>query len=432
VSRPSLRLVVPEQTSRYMLTIDVTIVNVTELHVGGSVIDKMTSAMADNVVSKIYAPVYRGPSASCDGYVYEIVPVIPSSSIKGVLRTFLEDHVRMSSRSITLLEVLKKVIDVAERDLRDDEVAKDRVARDIVDRVLYRVLTQFLDESLAKHIYSIKSFSDLKAFIEAAAGTSIEGVAERLGLDRTGVGNYAAKVIVDTLKSFQLYKDVCYTVVEGLACELPLPLYKLVLLRAISEALNEEIEYPCRVCKYLGLPGYASRISITNAWPKNVDKAAILARTHIAIDRITGTVAQGKTFDVEYVAPGTEFEFFIVYRMHTKNLRTSLDEAKNRVKEFLDQDSQSRSEDSLREIGLHDYDIEILKVLKKFVNELKNGGIQIGGRKTWSYGIVKLWNTFKVCLFDLAELRPPREPTPREGEPKPLWELRRVFGCEDC
>jgi CRISPR-associated RAMP protein (TIGR02581 family) len=124
-------------------------------------------------------------------------------------------------------------------------------------------------------------------------------------------------------------------------------------------------KYICDVCKIFGLAGYCSLLLFTNAMAKQEDCFDV--QTMIAI-----TPSGTKPRTLEYIKPGTEFDFSIKFR---------------------------RFDDEMA---------WVVGLLLKIVDEINQQRIQIGGQKTRGYGWCRI------------ELREPPEQARREYLQK--WE----------
>jgi CRISPR-associated RAMP protein (TIGR02581 family) len=85
-----------------------------------------------------------------------------------------------------------------------------------------------------------------------------------------------------------------------------------------EEAMKVFFEASCLMCKVFGAPGYASKVTFTDAYPVSNDgkvtAPATGIRTGIAIDRRTGAVYQNAFYTAEYIEPGARFRFSITAR----------------------------------------------------------------------------------------------------------------------
>ena len=261
-------------THRFTLAYEVTIRAVSELTVGGGSLEQATSPF-DIAVAKM-------PIGD------KLVPYIPASTVKGLLRAIAEEAVReMCGGEVALYDVLK----AAELDGEDKEVR-----REFVEKVVGKALRQFFDE---------KAVEDVERKLAEGYGDFVRGALPR------------EPEVEDVLKRIRVTPHVCNPVVEGLACELPIRRYKEAYLKALKKAANvDRMYYPCPVCRTFGAPGYASNVHVTNFYPEGElgVNYFILTRRHVAIDRTTGAAAEGKLFEMEYVTPGATFKGYILVK----------------------------------------------------------------------------------------------------------------------
>jgi len=121
----------------------------------------------------------------------------------------------------------------------------------------------------------------------------------------------------------------------------------------------------CIVCQIFGSTALASHVRIWDAYPES-DDVKLVTKPGIAINRVTGTVHPGHLFTIQAVPPHTKFKF----RMIIENI----DKKDNRM-----------------------------KFLMKALEALRNGYIQIGGKKSTGMGVVCL-EDLRVKEFDLDTL----------------------------
>ncbi|MEM2363680.1 MAG: CRISPR-associated RAMP protein Csx7 [Candidatus Nezhaarchaeales archaeon] len=121
---------------------------------------------------------------------------------------------------------------------------------------------------------------------------------------------------------------------------------------------------PCIVCRVFGGPTIASHIVFLNATPRSY---RIETRTRVSICRLTGASYPGKLFDIEYITPGSEFDW-------------------NMIIEGYDLVNESSDE------------VELINYLiKKFVNR----GFYIGRGRSYGHGLVRM----KVEKVEREELK---------------------------
>jgi CRISPR/Cas system CSM-associated protein Csm3 (group 7 of RAMP superfamily) len=206
------------------------------------------------------------------------IPYIPGSTLKGLLRATAEEMMRA-----LFSDASKSVAEVFER------IKAEEVGAELVEKAVIKLLQQFISPELVRAEDVVKASGDnLRRKVEEAYRQK----------------NVEVSRILTELK---VTPYACPTVVEGLACELPLPPYKVPYLKALAKASGlDPLPYPCPVCLTFGAPGYASNVLVTSAYPLGQlgKDYFILERTHVAIDRYTGAAAQQKLFTVEYVTAG--------------------------------------------------------------------------------------------------------------------------------
>ncbi len=396
---------VEPRSYRYVLVLFFKLTNITELAVGGSATDQVLgSGVTDNPVIKMPTLVYYSNN---NNRVEEIVPYIPGSTIKGLLRSIAEKHVAMMDKNNKrkLIDVLMKLIELDEQS-KTGYLDKHDVS-EIVDKILAKILNQYLDEKIVNKICnSIREYNNFKEFIKLVKKASETSWSSDLGKaleeivsdeEINELMNNIAPIIITILNNYEISPDVCNPVIEGLMCELPIPKYKLLLLNALSETINKNITYPCRICKLFGLPGYMSRLIVTDAWPLGVKKTILLLRTHIAIDRLRESVVSGKTFDIEYIAPGAEFGFIIIYHLATQKDIEKIDQNNDGTLDKLIETIKKASNKT---------DEENLDLLKKIIENIETNGVWIGKRKTWGMGKVEI-KLEATALIDLSKQTDP-------------------------
>jgi CRISPR/Cas system CSM-associated protein Csm3 (group 7 of RAMP superfamily) len=214
------------------------------------------------------------------------IPYIPGSTLKGLLRVAAEEMMR------TLFsDASKSVAEVFER------IKAEEAGAELVEKAVIKLLQQFVSPELVRTEDVMKARGDnLRQKVENAYNK------EKVDVSRI-------------LAELKVSPYACPTVVEGLACELPLPPYKVPYLKALAKASGlDPLPYICPICLTFGAPGYASNIFVTSAYPLGQlgKDYFILERTHVAIDRYTGAAAQQKLFTVEYVTAGATFRGYLI------------------------------------------------------------------------------------------------------------------------
>jgi len=242
-----------------------------ELLVGGGSLEQATSPFD--------IPVAKMPWGD------SFVPYIPGSTLKGLLRATAEEMMRalFSDASKSVAEVF-------------EGIEAEEVGVELVEKAVIKLLQQFVSPDLVRAEDVVK-----------AGGDNLRKKVEEAYKEKVDVSRILAELKVSPY--------ACPTVVEGLACELPLPPYKVPYLRALAKASGlGPLPYPCPVCLTFGAPGYASNVLVTSAYPQGQlgKDYFILERTHVAIDRYTGAAAQQKLFTVEYVTAGATFRGYLI------------------------------------------------------------------------------------------------------------------------
>ncbi len=260
------RLAVTPHVARPRAVYQITITAKSELLVGGGTLEQ--------ALSPFDIPVAKIPHGD------ELVPYIPGSTLKGLLRSAAEEALRAAAGSATLSEVLRNI---------DTEDITD----ELVDKLVLKLMKQFIDIDIRP------------SAIRNAQGANL--------YDK--VVNTYGDAVKDILEKLRVTPAACNPAVEGLACELPIRDYKKTYLKALAKALGvSEFLYPCPVCRTFGAPGYASKVVVTSAYPNGRlgKDYYVLTRRHVAIDRYTGAAAEGKLFEVEYVTPGAQFVGYLL------------------------------------------------------------------------------------------------------------------------
>lgn len=408
-----IEFIVPLRPHRYELILAFEVETLTELCVGGSALDVvMGSGITDNPIAKTVTIVKYG-----DREVAEIVPYIPASTLKGLMRSRAEEIVRGEGKQVTLQNLLKEFVEL--------KTGFDaQTISEIVDKLISRILKQYIDENLANMIASrIRAKDQFSEFVRALDDVEkLSKFLEKLARndEEKELLLNLAQPIHTIAKTYNIYTTTCNPVVEGLVCELPLPKYKLLLLKALAKTAKEQLKYPCKICRLFGLPGYMSRLIVTDAWPVNVKNLLILSRTHIAIDRLRGSVAHGKTFDIEYLAPHAKLVFLTIYHLATREELAG--ERVERPGNCLEAIRQ------LKEKIRDPIDRENIELLEKLVENIET--VQLGKRKTWGMGEAKI-ECKALRLQDIYTkkqlIEQGRIELPREGVPLPLLKLAEIY-----
>ena len=132
----------------------------------------------------------------------------------------------------------------------------------------------------------------------------------------------------------------------------------------LKEKLNEEY-IPCIICRLFGGPTIFSRIKFYDMFPLNgIYKTSLIQR--VSINRITEAQTPGRLFDVEFIEPGTRFDF----RLEIENFK---------------EEEQKEAD-----------------ILKFIVKHLIEGNISLGGMKSVGFGKIRLLkNTVNVKEYKL-------------------------------
>jgi len=377
-----LRLMVSPHRYTGFVAVLLEIENLTELSVGGSAIDVVLgSGVTENPVAKMPMLVSYGGEL-----VAEVAPYIPGSTVKGFLRSHAEMKEKSrdiaSKSSVPLKRLLQKVF--------GGEV-DERSAAEIIEKVFKPVALQYVDESIVTRLVSkLKGLKprDLARVLEG--GEELRKIVEEVIEDRAAT-SAVSSIIASALDAYTVTPSSCDPTVEGLACALPVPQFKLYILKALADLANlQSVEYPCRVCRVFGAPGYASRLVVFDALPLGLKSVTVLLRTHIAIDRIRGTVAQGRTFDVEYLAPGVRFLSVIVYYAQLQSSGGGdPEEGKDGGSSGGLYEEFKKLVEELK-LKLTPDDDENLGLLLGVIDELSGREVYIGRRKTAGMGLVRV------------------------------------------
>jgi CRISPR-associated protein Csm3 len=116
---------------------------------------------------------------------------------------------------------------------------------------------------------------------------------------------------------------------------------------------RKEAYEPCIICKIFGGPTIFSRARFFDCFPSNGKYSTSLIQ-RVSISRITEAQSPGRLFEVEFIEPGTNFDF------------------KLEIENFTDNDQIEG------------------KILRFVLNQLIAGNISIGGMKSVGFGRIKL------------------------------------------
>ncbi len=411
-----LRLRLTPNIYRTHVVFKIVFENITELCVGGGSIEQATSP-ADIPVAKMWTEV-----TNHDKMV--LVPYIPGSTLRGAIRSLImeylvEDQILCDSERYTVQDILDIII------RREVEMDVNEI-RDLCDKLVLRVLYQIIDEELSNKIVA-KLRDKLIQHLRQEQSQSLEDIV-RSSIEETDIdidADYLTRLILDAFSSYRIfvgergYYISCDPIIEGLACELPIPGWKLKILNKLNVTT-----YPCKICRIFGLPGYESKTIVTDAWPNDLERILILKRTHIAIDRIRGTVAHGKTFDMEYIVPGAQFEAYIIYNTFLRPEEAEEVIEKAKKMDLRDLDCLEIEEtDNPWEIEKQNLTI-LTTTLRKIAEDTQEEGpvLQLGRRKSTGMGICK--------IIELKYGIPNKTTTSTPSNkriPKPLQNLRNTL-----
>lgn len=123
-----------------------------------------------------------------------------------------------------------------------------------------------------------------------------------------------------------------------------------------KQRINEEKQSGfCTICKIFGNTELASHVQFFDAYPINPDNVPVEVKSSVGIDRLTKAKKPGVLFDEEFVSPGVAWDF----RLRVFNI------------DLLDDSQEAR-------------------LLKSLLSALREGFVQLGGRKSTGAGLVKL------------------------------------------
>jgi len=196
------------------------------------------------------------------------LPFIPGSSLKGVLRSWLE------------------AIHSPEDTCRVGDSSHECCS--LKAELVYKLV-----KGIEKRFYKGLKL-EAEEFKRAVEEIDLRKIAERYK-ECAGVGE-ATKKFASAMQS--IAKDV--TVLEVSA-----------LVNRLRDVLIKEKLIPCIICRIFGNKALAAHISISDARPTDGD-IKTFSRTRIAIDRFTKTALPRALFDYEYVPEGYKWKFKII------------------------------------------------------------------------------------------------------------------------
>ena len=276
----------------------------------------------------------------------QTVPYIPGSSVKGVLRNFAETLLRtfIESTKINIIEFSKSAY----------EKLIDKVKRELTDRKLM--------------CSDRKSTEEARTMIYVIEKDTFERTEKRV-LERAE--EYLRKC---------LWNIFCC---NALASNVEQDLREVGSI-SISNVQVPLLYMPCVACQLFGGGGLASHVVIYDAFPESPEEVFIGHRTCVSIDRVFRRQKPGRLFTIEYVEPGSRFNF----RMEIINI--DLESATKFLHEYAQSDI-----DLDKIIKEPDTIINFIKGLKAYIislilKQLQDDGIQVGGRRSVGLGRVRL------------------------------------------
>jgi CRISPR/Cas system CSM-associated protein Csm3 (group 7 of RAMP superfamily) len=196
------------------------------------------------------------------------LPFIPGSSLKGILRSWLED------------------IHSPEDTCRVGDSSHECCS--LKAELVYKLV-----KGIEKRFYKGLKL-EAEEFKRAVEEIDLRKIAERYK-ECAGVGE-ATKKFASAMQS--IAKDV--TVLEVSA-----------LVNRLRDVLIKEKLIPCIICRIFGNKALAAHISISDARPTD-GNVKTFSRTRVAIDRFTKTALPRALFDYEYVPEGYKWKFKII------------------------------------------------------------------------------------------------------------------------
>ena len=279
----------------------------------------------------------------------QVVPYIPGSSLKGVLRSFAETILRTIALSSNI-----KIDEFSEK--------------------LFNILaTKIKDELFNKGFVKKKEKQNEEATIYLIEENRLKDTLEK-----------AQNTVRELIKKGQWNVFCCNTLASNVEQDL-----KDKSSMFIANVQVPLFYLPCIACQLFGGGGLASHIIIHDAFPESPDEISVRHRTCVSIDRMFRRQKPGRLFTIEFVEPGSVFKF----RLEIVNLELESD----KVKEF-----QNKAEELINKISSNNDDnkkfdaaVEFIKSLKTYIvalilKELTSGNIQVGGRKSAGLGRVRL------------------------------------------
>ncbi|ADM27451.1 protein of unknown function DUF324 [Ignisphaera aggregans DSM 17230] len=314
---------------RYVKIYRIGVETLSPLHIGGE-----RGIRPATIDLKVYRRIELRSGTSVE------IPIIPGSTMKGILRHTFEDLLR--SYVLDRLGSWQKVLNVIGRSLGiaiagyAQVVRGGNICEDIANYLLrdQQIYVELPDDKGAGGVQGLD--------IAQCIREGMEEVVKKLSREEHGdiakrLSNCAEKIPqVASLNIVALYPFVCDPT-SPLTADLPDTAFlDVVRDRGItfrlflSMALGRKflfLQEVCPVCMLFGAPGRLSPLMFEDLKPVG-DLGILPVRTRIAVDRDTATAKYGKLFTLEYIPPGTRFEgeIRIVMGMINSILRDKVDE----------------------------------------------------------------------------------------------------------
>jgi len=314
---------------RYVKTYRIGVETLSPLHIGGE-----RGIRPATIDLKVYRRIELRNGTSVE------IPIIPGSTMKGILRHTFEDLLR--SYILDRLGSWQKLLNVIGRSLGvaiagyTHVVRGGNICEDIANYLLrdQQIYVELPDDKGAGGVQRLD--------IAQCIREGMEEVVKKLSREEHGdiaerLSNCVEKIPqVASLNIVALYPFVCDPT-SPLTADLPDTAFlDVVRDRGItfrlflSMALGRKflfLQEVCPVCMLFGAPGRLSPLMFEDLKPVG-DLGILPVRTRIAVDRDTATAKYGKLFTLEYIPPGTRFEgeIRIVMGMINSILRDKVDE----------------------------------------------------------------------------------------------------------
>jgi CRISPR/Cas system CSM-associated protein Csm3 (group 7 of RAMP superfamily) len=196
------------------------------------------------------------------------VPFIPGSSLKGVLRSWLE------------------VIHSPEDTCRVGDSSHECCS--LKAELVYKLV-----KSVEKRFYKGLKL-EAEEFKRAVEEIDLRNIAERY------------KECAGAREVTEKFANAMQSIAKGVAV-----LEVSVLVNRLRDVLAKEKLIPCIICRIFGNKALAAHVSISDARPTDGDVKTLI-RTRVAIDRFTKTALPGALFDYEYIPEGYKWKFKII------------------------------------------------------------------------------------------------------------------------